>query len=242
MHVRLTIGKDMVFRDYAQGAYRMRGIGRGQTIHLYIVPEIKRLIKKSLPRLTGNIEDDVAAWLQLNGMKAEKLQFLQLCQQNMSTVWRKVALDKLLASSGVVKSDSIPKGLQRFIGDTDGAKTLRTSIDSLKDLNDFDVPTVVPIAEPFSQSLTNLVQNNAMLCDTPEQKKIVDFVMKQFDDVMKSKDASESVGNEKKGLNSEMTREKEREQEQQKQKQQQQQVESMFARDKSRPYQWAQAS
>ena len=43
----------------------------------------------------------------------------------------------------------------------------------------------------------------------------------------------------KKGLNSEMTREKEREQEQQKQKQQQQQVESMFARDKSRPYQWS---
>ena len=36
-----------------------------------------------------------------------------------------------------------------------------------------------------------------------------------------------------------MTREKEREQEQQKQKQQQQQVESMFARDNSRPYQWS---
>ncbi len=30
----LTLGKDMTFRDYAQGAYRMRGIGVGQTIHL----------------------------------------------------------------------------------------------------------------------------------------------------------------------------------------------------------------
>merc|ERR1712072_601188 len=63
----LTIGKDMIFRDYAQGAYRMRGIGKGQTVHLYNVPEIKRLIEKTLPRLTGNVEDDVAAWLQLNG-------------------------------------------------------------------------------------------------------------------------------------------------------------------------------
>ena len=34
----LTLGKDMVFRDYAQGAFRMRGIGRGQTICLLITP------------------------------------------------------------------------------------------------------------------------------------------------------------------------------------------------------------
>ena len=25
----LTLGKDLVFRDYAQGAFRMRGIGHG---------------------------------------------------------------------------------------------------------------------------------------------------------------------------------------------------------------------
>lgn len=37
----LTLGKDMVFRDYAQGAFRMRGIGRGQTIQLLVVPEIQ---------------------------------------------------------------------------------------------------------------------------------------------------------------------------------------------------------
>ena len=28
----ITIGKDMTFRDYAQGAFRMRGIGKGQTV------------------------------------------------------------------------------------------------------------------------------------------------------------------------------------------------------------------
>lgn len=40
----LTLGKDMVFRDYAQGAFRMRGIGKGQTIHLIVVPEIEQRI------------------------------------------------------------------------------------------------------------------------------------------------------------------------------------------------------
>lgn len=28
----ITLGKDMTFRDYAQGAFRMRGIGQGQTL------------------------------------------------------------------------------------------------------------------------------------------------------------------------------------------------------------------
>lgn len=40
----VTIGKDMTFRDYAQGCYRMRGIGAGQTIHLFLIPEVKQLI------------------------------------------------------------------------------------------------------------------------------------------------------------------------------------------------------
>ena len=38
----LTLGKDMVFRDYAQGAFRMRGIGAGQTIELFVIPEVAK--------------------------------------------------------------------------------------------------------------------------------------------------------------------------------------------------------
>ena len=39
----LTLSKDMTFRDYAQAAYRMRGIGKGQTIVLFVIPEVARL-------------------------------------------------------------------------------------------------------------------------------------------------------------------------------------------------------
>ncbi len=41
----VTLGKDMVFRDYAQGTFRMRGIGKGQTICLFVVPEIDEKIR-----------------------------------------------------------------------------------------------------------------------------------------------------------------------------------------------------
>jgi hypothetical protein len=38
----------MVFRDYVQGAYRMRGIGIGQKIHVYIIPEVQELMRREL--------------------------------------------------------------------------------------------------------------------------------------------------------------------------------------------------
>ena len=39
----LTLGKDMTFRDYAQGAFRMRGIGQGQTLTCFVIPEIAKV-------------------------------------------------------------------------------------------------------------------------------------------------------------------------------------------------------
>ena len=44
----ITVSKDTVFRDYAQGAYRMRGIATGQGIELLLTPEVLGLIQKAL--------------------------------------------------------------------------------------------------------------------------------------------------------------------------------------------------
>jgi Protein of unknown function (DUF3638)/Protein of unknown function (DUF3645) len=48
----LTLGKDMTFRDYAQGAFRMRGIGKGQTVHIFVIPEVMRLIDDQIKKVT----------------------------------------------------------------------------------------------------------------------------------------------------------------------------------------------
>ena len=45
----ITVGKDMTFRDYAQGAYRMRGIGKGQCITLFIIAEVAKRMAMELP-------------------------------------------------------------------------------------------------------------------------------------------------------------------------------------------------
>ena len=106
----LTLSKDMVFRDIAQGAYRMRGINKGQTIHLYIIPEVKDLLFRELSKAgiscnwdTINNYDkikkslcDVIAWLLINSMKSERIQYNQLCLQNVANVYRKGAFTHLI--------------------------------------------------------------------------------------------------------------------------------------------------
>eukprot|EP00929_Paragymnodinium_shiwhaense_P044942 TRINITY_DN23026_c0_g1_i2.p1 TRINITY_DN23026_c0_g1~~TRINITY_DN23026_c0_g1_i2.p1 ORF type:complete len:4431 (+),score=980.35 TRINITY_DN23026_c0_g1_i2:153-13445(+) len=95
----LTLSKDMTFRDYAQGAYRMRGIGKGQLIEVLAIPEVVSLINVDL-----NIQDpsvwndstpkqviDVITWLTLNGLKKETHKHSLLCEQNMKNLWLEAA-------------------------------------------------------------------------------------------------------------------------------------------------------
>jgi len=103
----LTLGKDMVFRDLAQGAFRMRGIGEGQTVTLLVIPEVRELMDRQLAkagydsmRSSGGDADrahllDVTSWLVINSMRTERLQFDQLSNQNLSTIWRGNAFEQV---------------------------------------------------------------------------------------------------------------------------------------------------
>ena len=50
----MTLGKDMTFRDYAQGAFRMRGIGIGQTIQVFLIPEVMKLVEDQTKKINAN--------------------------------------------------------------------------------------------------------------------------------------------------------------------------------------------
>jgi len=150
----------------AQGAYRMRGIAKGQTITMLVIPEVQQLMKRQLSKARqgkarpagagsgssggvdgGNVDgggvdgggakdpmfeaapsaaasapstaasipsvavvsrvvshstpqgqllQDVAAWLTINSMRTERVQFDQLCAQNLATLWRQNAWMQLL--------------------------------------------------------------------------------------------------------------------------------------------------
>ena len=42
----VTIGKDMNLRDLAQGAWRMRGLGKGQTLHFLVMDEVLKQVRE----------------------------------------------------------------------------------------------------------------------------------------------------------------------------------------------------
>jgi hypothetical protein len=104
----ITLGKDMVFRDYVQGAFRMRGIGNGQKIKVLIIPEVKELMHRELAIINAGKDaaaaaverrtlEDICAWLVVNSARSEKTQWSMLCLQNVSNVYRKNAYSTLLA-------------------------------------------------------------------------------------------------------------------------------------------------
>ena len=115
----MTLGKDMTLRDYAQGAWRMRQIGRGQRLSLLVTPEVKRLVERAAAAGEGRGAEaragdvarlapgaaresrrlrDVLAWLVVNGMRAENVQSGLLQEQRAANVWRKHAYRKTLSA------------------------------------------------------------------------------------------------------------------------------------------------
>lgn len=95
----------MSFRDYAQGAYRMRGISTGQRINVLIVPEVEVCITRELKTITptptladikkrsrnsviAEMLEKVACWLVLNTLDSESKQFNMLVQQDLANVYR----------------------------------------------------------------------------------------------------------------------------------------------------------
>ena len=93
----VTFGKDMVLRDLAQGAYRMRGIGKGQTVAFFIIPEVKHLV--DFYKYEADELKRALLWLLANSLRTERVQFNQLQMQNCANVFRKTALKQVLASS-----------------------------------------------------------------------------------------------------------------------------------------------
>jgi len=87
----------MTLRDYSQGAWRMRGIGAGQTLVALVPPVVASLITRHAPPCE-HAGQDLLAWLLQNGIESEQLQFKQLCVQDLSHLYRRRAFNSLLAT------------------------------------------------------------------------------------------------------------------------------------------------
>lgn len=119
----ITVGKDTTFRDFAQGAYRMRGLAKGQPqkLDIFIIPEVWSLVEKEVSsryketaritqadrkinKLSDKAAGAVSAWMLLNSIRLESKQMMQLCVQNVDSVYRRAALSEMLSASSSRKT------------------------------------------------------------------------------------------------------------------------------------------
>jgi hypothetical protein len=193
----ITLGKDMVFRDYVQGAYRMRGIGVGQKIHIFIIPEVAELIQRELrTAVISNPQDapdhvleDVVAWLIVNSLRSEQTQWTMLCLQNISNLYRKNAFWSLrmaterfiegptafTAEAFAARTESEPNDRN----ETERQKAHRLFIEALdaqKALEifdesiDFSLEAGVPDPIPFEAKLRSMLESNASFLEADQHE------------------------------------------------------------------------
>ena len=239
-HAVVTVGKDMTFRDYAQGAYRMRGIGIGQTIEVYLIPEVVNRIREDLVSPTGDYLVDVPAWLLLNSMRMEGLQFVQLSLQELHNIWRKRALNSLLdecrcnAKIHGVGTDEGMTRLRRFEENT----WLTECIKVFREPIGFPVEDKVPQPRPFVETVQSLVDAHGhFLLDDAETMRVGEVQEK-----VRATSGITALGDDgNAALNSEVVHENEKQQEEEAQKQVRQEKIKMsaFSRDDEEPKPWS---
>ena len=162
----LTLGKDMVFRDYAQGAFRMRGIGRGQTIRLICVPEIMERIathvaigkgetrsNDNLLLDEGQFLKDVVSWLNINSMRVDSIQFNLLSEQSVANIWRKRAFANLRSDFRYIDAKEVPRGLAQ-------------SLQLFRERIDFDIENSVPVSQPYSEKIRKAITDHQNMLST----------------------------------------------------------------------------
>lgn len=194
VHARavLTLGKDMTFRDYAQGAYRMRGIETGQSIHLFLIPEVENRIRHEMqlalsPGLVArNLSDFlllVPAWLLINSMRMESVQLVQLSLQELHNTWRKRALHALMNEIGsdteaIKKERSLSSRVNRFVG---GEKQwLRDCVNRFRIEISYTIENVVPQKRELMDVITALVTANQSFLQTSHELELVERVKQRL--------------------------------------------------------------
>ena len=217
----ITIGKDMTLRDYAQGAWRMRGLGKGQTLHIYLVGAMLQLIGEALghpaDKPAHKVPANCVAFLMTNSCRLEKMQDGQLAVQNLGTTWQKAGLVQLRADTG----RSAP-GAAAFM--------FREPLDS----------SVLPIPA----SSMRLDQQLRGLRDTGRVDSFIQSLpaeararITEDAEAIIATAATDNVLVDKNDLNSEMVREREQEQEQEQEREQQ--AVSITSRDRAAEEPWS---
>eukprot|EP00043_Microstomoeca_roanoka_P005858 m.58502 g.58502 ORF g.58502 m.58502 type:complete len:4257 (-) comp13155_c0_seq1:39-12809(-) len=219
----LTIGKDMTFRDYAQGAFRMRGIGQGQTIHLYIISEVMQLLHQELESASNRPELDIPAWLLVNSMNAASMQYCKLGMQEIQNVWRKSALSALQQEALLADAPGVVR-MRRFMSSDEQTLWLKNCVDKFREKIGFPLPDHIPHTQVFGDKLRGLQADNERFAQDEASKSAVRLIIERIEEV-----SAAHIAKTEGGLDSEVVHENEAEAEEEAEEEAEQEEEKMSA-------------
>jgi hypothetical protein len=175
----------------------MRGIGIGQTIKLFIIPEVKQLIIRQMTAAQGpggggsaalvsaftdntvagteRVLREVTGWLLINTMRSERTQFNMLSEQTLANAWRKRAFSSLLEKHNEVGS-TVRSAVPTAPGQLTTAELLPKCLDVFRERLDYSVRNTVPVSVPFAIKLEKLLAANALFVSDDASKATVDLV------------------------------------------------------------------
>lgn len=148
----------------------MRGIAKGQKIHLFIIPEVRALVARELRSASIPVAKDddaklmlqnVAYWLLINSMRTERIQYNQLCVQNVSNVWRKEAYKSLFGACDTFTAMRPLRDLK-----------LIKAIGVFKEDVDYDIEHGVPKLVDFGTELRHMLIENDMFVQDIAAKEV----------------------------------------------------------------------
>jgi hypothetical protein len=141
----------------------MRGIGKGQTIMLFVTPEVLDLIRKHVsigstgkPYAVGVGElvntnrflKDVISWLVINSMRVDSVQYNLLCEQSVANIWRKRCFSVLLKLfQDLDSADRCPPQACRAL------QVFRERID-------FEIENSIPRSLRYSEKIRSLIESH----------------------------------------------------------------------------------
>ncbi|TMW68228.1 hypothetical protein Poli38472_007900 [Pythium oligandrum] len=256
----LTLGKDMTFRDYAQGAYRMRGIETGQSIHLFMIPEVENRIRHEMALanslgLTNSTQTLssflvlVPAWLLINSMRMESMQLIQLSLQELHNTWRKRALNSLMADIGQahaqrkLKENTLPSSsrLLRFLGDSADKAWLRECIERFREEISYTVDSTVPTRKELKDVISALVAKNQSFVQTQDEIQRIEDVKLRLAHSSANQIGEDAAEHADMRLTAEVVHENEQEAEEEAEEEAEQEEQKMsaFTRDDEHPIPWS---
>ena len=173
----------------------MRGINKGQRIHIYLIPEVKDLMVRELsngaslnladvevskpiteylmwnsvsPADSKTILIAINAWLIINSIRSERVQFNQLCIQNVANVWRKNAYSQLLIRHHEITSANSYHDVE---------EELRECLETFCEPIDFSLLENMTDPIHFSESIRERTEAFKKLIKTKQESQIIEDVL-----------------------------------------------------------------